>query len=1120
MKKAAALLTCIIIFAALFHASAFAAAAEKKQHPFLLIEQSDFEELRARADKSPWKEMKEDAIKTAQETNYNPASGVSIQQRSNDLNTLMSANSLAYILDPENKHIYINNLMKLVGFWESGTEKNLYDELYQSSSGPWDNTIPPAGAFTSTVLAFDIVYPELTEKQREEAEKIMSAVAGHYGRIMESHQVGVYGVRGLWAAYNGDIEDMKLQMEGWLKYYDAYVTSSGAGTPGMAYALDRFTTATRLSKQILPMLMRSVGNDNEFYEKESNKMFAEWVLGYTYTPFMTQVWCFGDTNTYKYGQGMKTMINGMNFPYRAATVTKTAQQYANWLTDRLEVKPAGRLMNYIFLKEDMTDKKTPESRVFPDGGAWLYENYDNGNSLAGVLWNPEKEDGHGHKETNAINIAAYGKLLMANGGYNGWAASCKGYSWNYINSSALSANTVLINYEPGNVKNPSSQNDHRYKCGAGIDESLISELFGYARGDSGQALPNGKNLRSLSMVSTQDGAPGYFFMLDDVWAENAGDAADIVYRPYSSEYVSEEENGSYKWTVKGQSGSPVGLKIFLSEKADAANMIDGVIADNTYPEEIKSLFAKYYTDSKTGKRRIGTVLMPYKNDTELPEISRFDTDGGHGSRISFANGVNDYIIYNDDNVQKTYYIPQGDSNRAGGYNRLRYAADWMICRQINGTNGFMFAQNAKECLAGEEGFKSDKETVFYKKGDKCIVSCPENVKLTLYYYGLSKVSCEDLTTESNGEFSKGITIELEKGTHTLELEFDENKKTAEIAASKAAHGRFAGMTIIDAESGRSIAGGTECDELKENKPQYYNGSIYVPETFAEKFIGDVECENISINGTAYVPLRRYAEECEKTVLWDNRGFVILANAEIMLSKTQDLPLVGIAAQIIGKQGETFARFMPETASDITIDGTTIKNFDAYTTAYSISKIKGNDLGEIKVYSSGKSEITLPEKYPGDIKISVYNPEDMSTRTNYIISVSEREDNGIKSAYASEEPQPENPADAAIDGDLNTRWSAEGAGCFITFDLGRERDILKMYTAWFSGNTRATKFDVELSSDGEAWTKMFSGSGSGSTSDFEEVPRVSGKARYVKLTGYGNSSNGWNSLSEVKFDFND
>ena len=62
--------------------------------------------------------------------------------------------------------------------------------------------------------------------------------------------------------------------------------------------------------------------------------------------------------------------------------------------------------------------------------------------------------------------------------------------------------------------------------------------------------------------------------------------------------------------------------------------------------------------------------------------------------------------------------------------------------------------------------------------------------------------------------------------------------------------------------------------------------------------------------------------------------------------------------------------------------------------------------------------------------------------------------------------------------------------------------------------------MELSSDGEAWTKMFSGSGSGSTSDFEEVPRVSGKARYVKLTGYGNSSNGWNSLSEVKFDFND
>lgn len=1120
MKKAAVLIYIAIIFAAMFHTSAFAEDSAKKQHPFLLIEQSDFEELRARGDKSPWKEMKQDAIKTARETNYNPASGVSIQQRSNELNELMSANSLAYILDTENKQLYINNLMKLVGFWESGTEKNLYDELYQSSSGPWDNTIPPAGAFTSTVLAFDIVYPDLTEKQREKAEKIMSEVAGHYGRIMESHQVGVYGVRGLWAAYNGDIEDMKLQMEGWLKYYDAYVTASGAGTPGMAYALDRFTTATRLSKQIMPMLMRSVGNDNEFYEKESNKMFAEWVLGYTYTPFMTQVWCFGDTNTYKYGQGMKTMISNMNFQYRAAMITKTAQQYANWLTDRLEVEPAGRLMNYIFLKEDMTDKKTPESRVFPDGGAWLYENYDNGNSLAAVLWNTKKEDGHGHKETNAINIAAYGKLLVANGGYNGWSASCKGYSWNYINSSALSANTVLINYEPGNVKNPSSQNDHRYKYGAGIDESLIGELFGYARGDSGQALPNGKSMRSLSLVSTQDGAPGYFFMLDDVWAENAGDTADIVYRPYSSEYAAEEENGSYKWTVKGQSGSLVGLKIFLSEKADDADIIDGVIADNTYPEEIKSLFAKYYTDSKTGKRRIGTVLMPYKNDEEPPEISRFDTKDGHGSKISFANGVNDYIIYNNDNTQKAYYIPPESSKRAGGYNRLRYAADWLICRQINGTNGFMFAQNAKECFAGEEGFKSDNEVTFYKKGSKCIVSCPDKIKLTLYYYGLSEVKCADLTEKSNGEFSKGITIELEKGTHTLELEFDESKKTAEISASKSAHGRFTHMTIIDTESGRVLLGGNEYDDLKENKPQYYEGSVYVPQRFAEKFIGKIKCNGINIDGISYVPLRRYAEDCKKTVLWDNRRFVILADAEIMLNQAQDLPLVGIAAQMIGKEGETFARFMPETASDITIDGTTIKNFDPYTTAYKILKIKGADLGEIKVSSSGKSEITLPEEYPGDIKISVYNPNDISTKTDYIISVSEREDNEIKSAYASAEPQPENPASAAIDGNLNTRWSAEGAGYFITFDLGRERDISKMYTAWFSGNTRTTKFDVELSVDGETWIKQFSGSSSGSTSDFEEVPHVSGKARYVKLTGYGNSSNGWNSLSEVKFDFND
>ena len=102
----------------------------------------------------------------------------------------------------------------------------------------------------------------------------------------------------------------------------------------------------------------------------------------------------------------------------------------------------------------------------------------------------------------------------------------------------------------------------------------------------------------------------------------------------------------------------------------------------------------------------------------------------------------------------------------------------------------------------------------------------------------------------------------------------------------------------------------------------------------------------------------------------------------------------------------------------------------------------------------------------------------------------------------------------IDGNLNTRWSAEGFGQYIIFDLGSVKDISAMGIAYYQGSKRSSYYDILVSEDGEEWTKLVSDAeSSGKSDDLENFELVT-KARYVKYYGYGNSQGKWNSLSEV------
>ncbi|WP_241562477.1 discoidin domain-containing protein [Streptomyces hoynatensis] len=104
---------------------------------------------------------------------------------------------------------------------------------------------------------------------------------------------------------------------------------------------------------------------------------------------------------------------------------------------------------------------------------------------------------------------------------------------------------------------------------------------------------------------------------------------------------------------------------------------------------------------------------------------------------------------------------------------------------------------------------------------------------------------------------------------------------------------------------------------------------------------------------------------------------------------------------------------------------------------------------------------------------------------------------------------------AVDGDLSTRWSAEGDGVWIRFDLGSVQTVGSVSLAWHKGDTRRATFDVQLSQNGSGWSTVLpravsGGSGVGpETYDLADAP-----ARYVRIVGYGNTDNEWTSITEA------
>lgn len=108
---------------------------------------------------------------------------------------------------------------------------------------------------------------------------------------------------------------------------------------------------------------------------------------------------------------------------------------------------------------------------------------------------------------------------------------------------------------------------------------------------------------------------------------------------------------------------------------------------------------------------------------------------------------------------------------------------------------------------------------------------------------------------------------------------------------------------------------------------------------------------------------------------------------------------------------------------------------------------------------------------------------------------------------------------SLDVDYSTRWAASGKGgeAWGIYEFDQVYSLDKVKLSYYNGGSRVYGFDIAVSEDGVNYTTVISGGKSSGTTDKLEDYDLGGvKAKYVKYIGQGNTTNDWNSVTEIVF----
>lgn len=111
----------------------------------------------------------------------------------------------------------------------------------------------------------------------------------------------------------------------------------------------------------------------------------------------------------------------------------------------------------------------------------------------------------------------------------------------------------------------------------------------------------------------------------------------------------------------------------------------------------------------------------------------------------------------------------------------------------------------------------------------------------------------------------------------------------------------------------------------------------------------------------------------------------------------------------------------------------------------------------------------------------------------------------------------NVPENTLDGSFDTRWSAEGDGVWIQYQLRESTIVGRVDIAWYRGDRRQSFFDVQLGPDPSELTTVGRFASSGDTTGFASFDFPDATATYIRIVGRGNSQPGneWTSITEFR-----
>ncbi|WP_375448401.1 heparinase II/III family protein [uncultured Fibrella sp.] len=697
-------------------------------HPFLITRTDSLPVLRQRATQSPWRQMKASAQTIYAQTAYDSTRDVMAQGYA--LRDITGASALLYILDPDRQAEYKRVLLQTVDHWD-GYLATLKKGI-GAAGNKWGYKVPPSSAFFNSVLALDLLYPDLTEAERQHAERRLAPVASWFRESTSSWDLADYGVRALWSVYTNDTARQATDLRQYRERLFSYFSPDGVYLDGTEYPHGRLG-GERTAKFGFMHVAECSGTDPHYYDSPVLQRFYEWLYTFTLNPF-NQIVTFGDAGHGRYFDSLLPVsapFGATNFSRRAGALV------AHRLTLPHHPPPPGDLLSYCITRQPPPSPIIPTSQYWRDGGAVFWENNPAPDALMGA---------HRHRDVNSLYIAGYGETLLVNSGYNGYGNGYGGFNFNYLRNNSSASNTVTIDGQ-----------NHADVAGEGVVEALLNPDFNYVSAQAKRAFGGtATHDRHLMFIPPQDGQNGYFALLDVVTTAQCGAVINVNWHPMATVAQAGLGPGHYTWAIQRRKRTPTYLTVFLGTEPDAgASLRPGALAGWGESVVGEALQANYRADT-TSPKAIITVLFPHDSQHAEARFARLTDPAYTGVAVDLSPTIRDVVL-------------ASSANKAVRVGSVMMQATSAVYRLRAGRLLFYFVRQGTHFSTSRgkpAGFRSAKPiSLFLKNGRGSLLS--PGTMVTFFAPGLQQIRLTN--TVVRAQKAGSVTVFVPPGEQSIQL---------------------------------------------------------------------------------------------------------------------------------------------------------------------------------------------------------------------------------------------------------------------------------------------------------------------------------------------------------------